>query len=92
MKFLTALAPLLLLPTLAQGAPPASDGDIANRALLMAAETGRTDLVAFALDHGAEIEARDRRPRRRTALVLAVEGGHSPVVRLCLHGAPTRTP
>jgi hypothetical protein len=82
MKFLAALAPLLLLPPLAQSAPRASDGDIANRALLMAAETGRTDLVAFALDHGAEIEARDRRPRR----------GITRSCVFCLHGAPTRTP
>lgn len=84
MKFLTALVPLLLLPALAQSAPPASDEDIADRALLMAAQVGRTDLVAFALDHGADIEARDQRPTQRTALVLAVEGGYYPVVRLLL--------
>jgi hypothetical protein len=84
MKFLAALAPLLLLPVPAQSAPPAPDGDIADRALLMAAQIGRTALVAFALDHGADIEARDQRPTRRSALVLAVEGGHHPVVRLLL--------
>jgi ankyrin repeat protein len=82
-KFLAVLAPLLL-PALAQSASPASDGEIANRALLMAAQIGRTDLVAFALDHGAHIEARDRRPTRRSALVLAVQEGHYPVVRLLL--------
>ena len=84
MKFLAALAPLLLLPVPAQSAPPAPDGDIADRALLMAAQIGRTALVAFALDHGADIEARDQRPTRRSALVLAVEGGYYPVVRLLL--------
>jgi len=88
------LAPLLLLPVLAiaQTAPPASDGEVADRALLMAAEAGRTNLVAFALDNGADIEARDRRPRRSTVLSLAVERGHYPVVRLLLaRGADANT-
>ena len=50
----------------------------------MAAEAGRTDLVAFALDNGADIEARDTRPQRSRALHLAIEGGHYPAVRLLL--------
>ena len=76
---------LLLLPWLAFAqTTPGPDDDIAGRALLMASEAGRADLVEFALDNGADIEARDQRPRRSTALHLAVENGHIPVVRLLL--------
>ena len=86
LRFTLSLALLLLLPALgaAQDAPEKTAARIADTALLMAAEAGRADLVAFALEHGADIESRDRRPRRSTALVLAVEGGHLSVVRLLL--------
>ena len=47
MKFLAGLALSLLLPTLAfaQTVPQSSNRDIADMALLMAAEAGRADLV-----------------------------------------------
>lgn len=74
------LSLLVAAPSAARDATP----EIADRALLMAAEAGRTDLVAFALENGADIEARDNRPQRATALHLAIEGGHYPAVRLLL--------
>ena len=80
------MAALLLVPALAvaQSAAPATDAEIASRALLMAVEAGRTDLVEFALDNGADIESRDGRPDRSTALLLAVENGDHLVVGLLL--------
>lgn len=86
MRLLRYLASVLLLPSLAlaQTTPPASGDVIADRALLMAAEAGRADLVDFALDNGADIEARNQRLRGGTALHLAVENGHYPVVGLLL--------
>ena len=55
-------------------APPPSPEDyeqrVADQALLMATEAGRLDLVRYALRHGASIEAKDRRARHDTALIL----------------------
>jgi len=74
MRLLLRLSLLLLLPLLcvAQTVPQTSQAHIADQALLMAAQAGRADLVAFALDNGADIEARDQRPQRSTALLLAI--------------------
>ncbi|MEE8606587.1 MAG: ankyrin repeat domain-containing protein, partial [Nitrospiraceae bacterium] len=62
--------------------------DMVNQAMLMAAEAGRHDLVAYMLDRGAQIEVRDTRPQEHTALMLAAAHGHSKVLELLLeHGA-----
>jgi ankyrin repeat protein len=86
MAVLRYLVSLLLLPlvAVAQTTPSAPQDNVADQALLMAAETGRTELINFALDNGADIDARDRRAKRSTALHLAVEGGHHTAVRLLL--------
>ncbi|MCK5365999.1 MAG: ankyrin repeat domain-containing protein, partial [Gammaproteobacteria bacterium] len=86
MRFLPSLALMALLPvlTVAQTTTASPDEDVAGMALLMAAEAGRADLVAFALNNGAHIESRDRSPQRSTPLLLAVEGGHYSAVRLLL--------
>lgn len=84
---------VLAAPGWAQEARSASEAEVAGRALLMAAEAGRTDLVSFALDNGADVEFRDLRPQRHTALALAVEGGHHATVRLLLaRGANPNAP
>ena len=58
--------------------------DVPEQAMLMAAEFGRVDLVAYAIDQGADIDARDTRPARNTALMLAAKRGHTAVVRFLL--------
>jgi ankyrin repeat protein len=80
---LIAIVAFLLAPH-AIPAAPATDRQVSDRALLMAAEAGRADLVGFALDHGADPQARDTRAGAPTALMLAAAGGHAEVVTLLL--------
>jgi ankyrin repeat protein len=51
---------------------------VADQALLMAAEAGRADLVAYALENGADPDARDLREEAFTPLMLAALNGHTP--------------
>ena len=55
---------------------------LANRALLMAAQTGRDDLVKFAIDNGADPDARNE--EEVSALMLAASAAHLTSVRALL--------
>lgn len=59
-----------------------SDLDLLRSPLLWAAEGGYTDLVAFLLDRGANIE--DRADEGESPLMLAASKGHKDIVRLLL--------
>ena len=52
----------------------ARDAAIADRALIAAAEQGRADVARYALEQGADVDARDA-DRGRTSLMLAAERG-----------------
>lgn len=67
------------------GATPAQA--LANRALLMAARTGRDDLIQFAIDNGADPDARDE--AQVSALMLAASGAHLSSVRALLGAGAT---
>ncbi len=53
-----------------------SSRDVANLALLMAAEAGRAELVGYALENGADPDTRDLPRGNLTPLMLAAANGH----------------
>ena len=71
------------LTPLATPAAP-SPQEVPDQALLMASEAGRADLVRFALDNGADADARDSRSEGNTTLMLAAKNGHREVVSVLL--------
>ncbi len=57
---------------------------VADQSLLFAAETGRLDAIQYALEQGADINARDLRPQRHTALMLAIRAGWTQVAEFLI--------
>jgi len=56
----------------------------ADRALLMAAETGNAELAAFALERGANPDVRDESDDQTPGLLLATRAGSQDIVRILL--------
>ncbi|MGQ0674777.1 MAG: ankyrin repeat domain-containing protein [Rhodospirillales bacterium] len=77
------LAALLLARTAVAADPPS----VPDQALLLAAQAGRADLAAYALDRGARVDAAD--PAGNTALILAAGNprGGDVVAELLVRGA-----
>ena len=82
-----ALAALVLAGCAGTGGPSqVAEDDIAGRALIAAAEQGRSDVARFAIEQGADVDVRDS--YGFTPLHEAAEQGHLEVVaHLVKHGA-----
>lgn len=70
-------------PSTGGGQPVTPIVELSNRILLDAARQGRAEVVQFALDRGAAVEAREA-GQGRTALALAAEGDHIDTMALLL--------
>lgn len=70
-------------PSGGAGQPVTPIVELSNRILLDAARQGRAEVVQFALDRGAALEAREA-GQGRTALALAAEGDHIDTMALLL--------
>lgn len=62
-----------------------------STALIAAAKQGRTEIVAFLLEKGAEVDGEDSE-FEGTALIWAALNGHANTVRLLLEKAPIQRP
>jgi len=72
---------------LAAGADPNSADGTSETCLMMAARTGREDIVDALLDRGAKVDLRDK-SYSQTALMVAAREGHASIVqRLLARGA-----
>ncbi len=76
-------APCLLLLAACLCTSHAAQLDVEG-ALLLAAAAGRAEAARYALDQGAQVDARDGSAERRPALVIATAAGHAHVVDLLL--------
>lgn len=75
-QFFRATAAVLLAASAAAVPAQRTADEVANRALLMAAEAGRADLVGYALDNGADPNTRDLPRGGLSPLMLAAANGH----------------